>query len=149
MELISMRGKVILIRWAVWGQSVGILVMALVLAIEDMPDILKRASLWNFILPIIAVIIIQMRKPSNYLARNLPTGILTLIVLIISLSNTAIALANTIHAFKIPDYLVTPSWQYTRTTSIIILLIFSIALIINIVLIIRALRGDDKPQTDA
>ena len=60
-----MRGKVILIRWAVWGQSVGILVMALVLAIEDMPEILKRASLWNFILPIIAVIIIQMRKPST------------------------------------------------------------------------------------
>ena len=139
-----MQGKVLLIRWAVWGQAIGIFGMALFLAIEDAPDIFMRASLWNFILPIIAVIIIQIEKLSNYFVRHLPTGILVLIILIVSLSNTVIASANTIHAFNIPDYLVTSSWQYTRMTSIIILLIFSIALILNIVLTVRALQGDDR-----
>ena len=116
--------------------------MALTLAIEDAPDIFMRASLWNFILPMIAVIVIQVRKISNYFIRHLPTGLLVLLVLIVSLSNTIIALANTIHSFAIPEGLVTPGWEYTQNTSIVVLIIFSAALILNIALVIRTYKEE-------
>jgi hypothetical protein len=144
-----MQGKVILIRWAVWGQAIGILTMAFFLAAEDAPDILKRASLLEFILPIVAIILVQMRRPSNFLVKTLSLGMIATLVIIVSLFNAAGALVNTLDSFAIPESLVTPGWEYTQNTSLVVLIIFSLALIINIVLTVRALQEEKKPKTNS
>jgi hypothetical protein len=148
MEKTGMQGKVILVRWAVWGQAIGLLTMAFFLAAEDAPDIFKRASLWNFILPIVAIILVQMRRPSTFLAKTLSVGMIAPLVIIVSFFNAAGALVNTLDSFAIPESLVTPGWEYTQNTSLVVLIIFSLALIINIVLTVRAFQGDDRSRAN-
>jgi hypothetical protein len=143
-----MQEKVILVRWAVWGQAIGLLTMAFFLAAEDAPDILKRASLLEFILPIIAIILVQMQRPSAFLAKTLSAGMIAALVLIVSLFNAVGALINTLDSFAIPESLVTPGWEYTQNTSLVVLIIFSLSLILNIVLTVRALQGDDRSITN-
>jgi hypothetical protein len=148
MEKTGLQGKVILIRWAVWGQAIGILTMAFFLAAEDAPNILKRASLLEFILPIVAIVLVQMRRPSTFLAKTLSAGMIATLIIIVSLFNAAGALVNTLDSFAIPESLVTPGWEYTQNTSLVVLIIFSLALIINIVLTVRALQGDERSITN-
>jgi len=143
-----MRRNVILIRWAVWGQAIGLLTMAFFLAVEDAPDIFKRASLLEFILPIVVIILVQMQRPSTFLAKTLSVGMIAPLVIIVSLFNTAGALVNTLDSFEIPESLVTQGWKYTQNTSLVVLIIFSFALVINIVLTVRALQGDDQSITN-
>jgi hypothetical protein len=143
-----MQEKVILVRWAVWGQAIGLLTMAFFLAAEDAPDILKRASLLEFILPIIAIILVQMQRPSAFLVKTLSAGMIAALVLIVSLFNALGALINTLDSFAIPESLVTPGWEYTQNTSLVVLIIFSLSLILNIVLTVRALQGDDRSITN-
>ena len=123
-----MQEKVILVRWAVWGQAIGLLTMAFFLAAEDAPDILKRASLLEFILPIIAIILVQMQRPSAFLAKTLSAGMIAALVLIVSLFNALGALINTLDSFAIPESLVTTGWEYTQNTSLVVLIIFSLSL---------------------
>ena len=143
-----MQGKVILIRSAVWGQAIGILTMAIFLAIEDAPDVLKRAGLLEFLLPIVAIIIVQMRRPSIFISQTLSVGVIAALVIIVSLSNTAGALVTTMDSFAIPKHLVTSGWEYTQTTSLVVLMIFSLALIINIFLIVRTFQGESNKRVD-
>lgn len=144
-----LQANVVLIRVAVWGQAIGFLVMASFLAIEDAPEFFKRVSPWNIIVPIIAVVVIQMKMPSNFLVRNVSTGMLSIFILIVSLSTTAIALSYLVHAFSIPEFLITSGWQYSQTTSIFVFVVFSAALIANIVFLICALREGNKSKTNA
>lgn len=147
----QLRSKVVLLRVAVWGQIVGYLLAALFLAIEDAPDILVRVSIWEIVVPIAAGAAIRIKRVSNFLVRNLSTSMLAVFVIIISFSTAAIALGDVTLSFAIPDFLVTPGWQNARTTGLITLAVFIVALVTNIALAVRALRintASDTPLRD-
>ena len=142
------QSKTFLLRVAVWGQVMGYLVMVYFLAMEDAPQFFMRINPWNIIVPIVVVIVIQLKQPSNFLVRNISTGMLSIFILIVSLSTTAISVAYLTHAFSIPDFLVTSGWQFTRTTAIFVTIVFSLALIMNIVFLVRALHVERRAVMD-
>ena len=142
------QSKTLLLRVAVWGQVMGFLLMAYFLAMEDAPQLFKRISPWNVIVPILVVIVIQMKRPSNFVIQNISTGLLSIFILIVSISTTAIAAAYLTHAFSIPEFLVSSGWQYTRITAIFVTIVFSLALIANIVFLVRTLRIQRRAAMD-
>ena len=137
-----MSARISFLRVAVWGQALGILAFATVLAIEDAPDYFARTSLWAIALPLIAIVGVQLPGASNFLARGLSSGLLALLVLITSVSTAAAAIAYMVQAYAIPGYLVTEGWRYTRTTSTVLSGVFLLALGVNLVMSIRLFRSN-------
>jgi len=137
-----MNAKIMLVRAAVWGQALGILAFATILAIEDAPDYFARTSPWALALPLAAMIGVHLRGAASFVARSLSSGMLALFVLIPSVSTAAAATAYMLQAYSVPEFLVTDGWRYTRATSIALFAIFMLALVVNILLAIRLFRGD-------
>src|SRR4030067_1753039 len=54
-----MSARISFLRVAVWGQALGILAFATVLAIEDAPDYFARTSPWAVALPLAAIVGVQ------------------------------------------------------------------------------------------
>jgi hypothetical protein len=137
-----MSARNVFLRVAVWGQALGILAFATVLAIEDAPDYFARTSPWAIALPLAAIVGVQLPGASDFLAGSLSSRMLALFVLITSVSTAAAATAYMIQAYAVPDSLVTEGWRYTRTTSIVLSGVFLLALGVNVVLCIRLFRSD-------
>src|SRR3972149_2490922 len=137
-----MNAKIMLVRAAVWGQALGILAFATVLAIEDAPDYFARTSPWAIALPLAAIVGVQLPRASDFLARSLSSGMLVLLVLITSVSTAAAAIAYMVQAYAIPGSLVTEGWRYTRTTSTVLSGVFLLALGVNLVMSIRLFRSN-------
>jgi len=136
--------RIVILRAAVWGQALGMLIIAIIIMIDDAPDIFKNVDIWDLIWPPVAIILVQIKRLSSFFARNLSLGVLTLFISIVSISTAIIAITNIDFMFSIPAYLVTESWKYSQWGSIIVGVIFSAALIINASLIIRAFRAQAK-----
>jgi len=83
----NLQSKCNLLRVAVWGQGLGMLISGAFLMVEEAPEIFLRFSPWRVLLIVVCLIVISMRKPSTYLARGLPVWLLASLVLIVSLSS--------------------------------------------------------------
>ncbi len=140
----KLQTKLYLLRVAVWGQALGMLLFNIFLMVEDAPYIFDRVGPWQSILIILALGLINVKKPSVFVARVLPSFLLAFLVLTVSISSTVIVLAGTLQAYRLPAFLVTPEWQYTRTTFLISLLVFSSALVMNLVFVIRVFRAKEN-----
>ena len=136
----NLQSKCNLLRVAVWGQGLGMLISGAFLMVEDAPEIFLRFSPWRVLLIVVCLIVISMRKPSTYLARGLPVWLLASLVLIVSLSSILLYLVSTLLAYDIPDMFITSRMQYTQITSLVSLLVFSAALALNLVFVNRTFR---------
>jgi hypothetical protein len=134
-------GKLMLIRVAVWGQVIGTLWQNLALAIEDAPVYFERASIDAFIVPVLIVVLMYVLKADRWISGKIGMVSMAFLVLLASVATTVIAASALIYSSNIPDFLVTPGWRYAQTTSAIALVIFSVALVLNIIFIIRARRS--------
>src|SRR3990170_3202686 len=126
-----------IVRVAFWGQVAGYLVSAAFLAYEDAPDFFARVGPLTFLVPLIVVAGLQVLRLDRFLATYLGPFALALSVLLTSGSTTLLALLHVIQAYRIPDFLVSPGWQYTRTTSVLVFVLFAAALLTNVYLIVR------------
>jgi len=132
--------KVISLRAAVWGQAISLMLARIFLAAADAPDYFARASVWGFVLPIAAIATVHVRRVSDFLARSLSAGMLMTFILIVSTSTAIGALGSVFLSFAIPDFLVTPGFEYSRITRLIAFAAFLGALVVNLVLAFRMLR---------
>lgn len=132
---------------AAWGQALGLLGKAIFLVVEDSPSFFARVSPWAFILPVIAVGVLYLTRLRSFLSNNLSPGMLSLFVILISLSTLLISAGDLFLAFSIPEDLVTEGWEYTRITSLLSTLLFTIAFAVNLILAARSLRS--RPASSA
>src|SRR3972149_2432587 len=131
-----------IVRVAFWGQVVGYLAKAAFLAYEDAPDVFARVSPLTFLLPLATMAGLHGLRLDRFLATNLGSASLVLYVLFTSGATTLLAILSVVRAYRIPEFLVTPGWEYTRTTSVPALVVFAVALAANVYLIVRA-RGSE------
>jgi hypothetical protein len=137
---------VIVIRVAFWGQLVGFLSQASFLAYEDAPDIFARVSPLAILIPLLAIAALYFLRLDRFVATNLTRGILALFVLGISGATALLAVLHVLQAYRVPEFLVTPGWEYTRTTSVLVLAVFALALVANVYVIARP-RGSGMSET--
>jgi len=130
----------IVVQVAVWGQVIGFLLKATSMALEDAPNLSARAGIWTLVLPVAAISAMYLLKLDKFVARATPRGILALFILPISALTTISAASAAALAFSIPQPLVTPGWEYSRTTDLITLAIFAVAMAANATLIVRLYR---------
>src|SRR3989337_3911907 len=131
-----------IIRVAFWGQVIGFLLKAAFLAYEDAPDVFSRVSPLTFLVPLIGMAILYFLRLDRFFAANVGPTALAAFVLLTSGSTTLLATLSVVRAYRIPEFLVTPGWEYTRTTSVLALVVFAVALAANVYLIVRA-RGSE------
>lgn len=123
-----------LVRFAVWGQILGYLSFGLSLAIEDFPDVFSRATVIEFIWPILLLIALHLFRLDRMAERFVPHWLLVMMVLLTSVGTAIANLTGVIYAFGIPDSLESPGWQYLQATATLTFVIFLAALVISVVL---------------
>ncbi len=126
-----------IVRVAFWGQLAGFLAKAAFLAYEDAPHFFARVSPLAFLVPLVGIAALYPLRLDRFLARNLGSASLVLYVLFTSGATTLLALLSVVRVYRIPEFLVTAGWQYTRVTSVLVLAMFAIALAANVYLIIK------------
>lgn len=129
-----------IVRVAFWGQLVGFFAQVAFLAYEDAPDVFAGVSPLAILVPLVCIAALYLLHVDRFLARFLSPSALALSVLLISASTTILALLLVIQAYQIPEFLLTPGWEYTRLTSVLVLIAFSTALAVNVYMIVRG-RG--------
>ena len=134
------RYKITLVRVVVWGQAIGFLWQVLALAIEDSPDFFNRANPSTFLWPIVVVVAMYLLRLDRFLATRVPGGMLAVFILLVSIASTITAFLGISFYFDIPKYLFQPRWQLSQTMSYITLTIFAIALIVNVISMVRIFR---------
>ena len=134
------RSKIMLVRIAVWGQAIGFLWHVVALAIEDSPDFFARANPSTFLWPIAVVAAMYLLRLDMFLAKRVPGGMLAFFILLVSIASTITAFLGISFYFDIPKYLFQPGWQLPQTMSYITLAIFAIALMVNVICMVRIFR---------
>jgi hypothetical protein len=139
---------VTVVRAASWGQLVGFLTQAAFLAYEDAPDIFARVSPLAVLIPLLAIAALYFLRLDRFVAKNLSPATLAVFVLGTSAATTLLAVLHVLQAYRVPQFLVTAGWEYTRITSVVVLAVFAAALAVNVYVIARA-RGSDTPRITA
>ena len=134
------RYKITLVRVVVWGQAIGFLWQVLALSIEDSPDFFVRTNPGMFLWPILAVAAMYLLRLDRFLATRVPGGMLAVFILLVSIASTITAFLGISLYFNIPKYLFRPEWQLSQIMSYITLAIFAIALIVNVICMVRIFR---------
>jgi hypothetical protein len=131
----------IVVQVAVWGQVIGFLSKAGLMAAEDAPSIFARAGIWTFVFPVAAIGAMYLLKLDRLVARATSKGILALFFVLISSLTTISAILAALLAFSIPQPLITPGWRYSQITGLITAGIFALALIGNLILVVRLFQS--------
>ena len=134
------RYKITLVRVVVWGQAIGFLWQVLALAIEDSPDFFARVNPSTFLWPILALAAMYLLRVDMFLAKGVSVGVLAFFILLVSIASTITAFLGVSFYFDIPRYLFQPGWQLSQIMSYITLAIFAIALIVNVICMVRIFR---------
>lgn len=136
--------KIMLVRVAVWGQAIGFLWQVLALAIEDSPDFFVRTNPSMFLWPIAVVAAMYLLRLDMFLAKGVSVGMLAFFILLVSIASTITAFLGISFYFNIPKYLFQLEWQLSQIMSYITLAIFIIALIVNVICMVRIFRIEQK-----
>lgn len=140
------RQKIMLVRVAVWGQAIGFLWQVLAMAIEDSPAFFARANPSTFLWPIAVVAAMYLLRLDMFLAKGVSVGVLAFFILFVSIASTITAFLGVSFYFDIPKYLFQPGWQLSQIMSYITLAIFAIALIVNVICMVRIFRIEQTPM---
>ncbi|HLA81058.1 MAG TPA: hypothetical protein VJP78_05405 [Thermoleophilia bacterium] len=127
-----------LVRFAVWGQLIGYLSFGLSLAAEDSPDIFARASVVEFIWPVVVLAAMHFFRLDMIAGRVIPRWLLVVSVLVISLGTLAASATGVAYAYGIPKALATEGWRYLQATTTVTLAIFAVSTLISVLLVIRS-----------
>jgi hypothetical protein len=133
-------GSLTIVRVAFWGQVIGFLVKAAFLAYEDAPDVFARVTPLTFLVPLVGLAALYLLRLDRFVAANVGPTALAAFTLLTSGSTTLLGLLSVVRAYRIPEFLVTRGWEYTRTTSVFALVLFAISLAVNVYLVVRG-RG--------
>jgi len=137
-----------LIRYFVWGQMIGYLSFGLSLAIEDTPDIFSRANPWEFVWPVLLLVVMHLFRLDTMIARLTPAWFIIVAVLSISLSTLIAGSVGVRNAFGIPAVLMTDGWRYMQLSTLISLAIFVVSMIVSMYLSVRIYRMMERKKGD-
>ena len=137
--------KIRLLRVAAWGQAIGFVAMYAFLMADPASISLDGGNLVTLLVVFAVVGAVSVPQTAKFIARAFSGIALSLFVIAISFATLLTAIAGVSLSFSIPDGLVTEAWQYTRTTSLITLVIFLVAFITNMFLSIQLIQADRRP----
>ncbi len=139
--------KIRLIRVAAGGQAIGFLVMYAFLIADPASISLDGGDLVTLLVLFAVVGAASVPRTAKFIPRAFSGIALSLLVIAISFATLLTAIAGVSLSFSIPDELVTEAWQYTRTTSLITLVIFLAAFIVNVFLSIQLVQADRRTSS--
>jgi hypothetical protein len=136
-----------LIRVTAWGQAIGFLAMYAFLLADPAPISLDGGDLGTLLVLFVVIGAASIPRTAKFIIRAFSGIALSLLVIAISLATLLTAIAGVSLSFSIPDELVTEAWQYTRTTSLITLVIFLAAFIANVFLAVQLIQADRRTSS--
>ena len=139
--------KTLLIRVAVWAQVIGYLLFSAILLVQDAPGFLREFGFSGLVWPIVVIIAMYFFKLDKLIARYIGRGLITFLVLLISVM---MLLATLALAALTNDFL---EFMRTRTDEMLLAAFltiggyYALALVVNLSLIFRMYRAKSAPTS--